>query len=111
MLLIALQALIGYDRFSLLLDGSLEVLPVLARFRWFWTVLDCCGGFWMVESCYTQTDPTTQNDFISKQDFERFLTDFEDFKKYMHCEMLSIKADVASRQKPQNPTHITRRRS
>ena len=55
------------------------------------------------ESCYTQTDPTTQNDCISKQDFERFLTDFEDFKKYIHCEMLSIKADVASRQKPQNP--------
>jgi len=55
------------------------------------------------ESCYTQTDPSTQNDFITKQDFERFLTDFEDFKTYMHCEMLSIKADVASRQKPQNP--------
>ena len=55
------------------------------------------------ESCYTQTDPTTQNDCISKQDFERFLTDFEDFKKYIHCEMLSIKADEASRQKPKNP--------
>ena len=55
------------------------------------------------ESCYTQTDPSTQNEFISKQDFERFLIDFEDFKRYVHCEMLSIKADVASRQKSQNP--------
>ena len=55
------------------------------------------------ESCYTQTDPTTQAKFISKQDFERFLIDFEDFKPYVHCEMLSIKADIASRQKAQNP--------
>ena len=49
------------------------------------------------ESCHTQTDPTTQNEYISKQDFERFLIDFEDFKRYMHCEMLSIKADLANR--------------
>ena len=55
------------------------------------------------ESCYTQTDPTTQNEFISKKDFGRFLIDFEESKRYVHCEMLSIKADVASRQKSQNP--------
>ena len=32
------------------------------------------------ESCYTQTDPTTEKQSITKQDFERFVIDFEDFK-------------------------------
>ena len=55
------------------------------------------------ESCYTQTDPTTEKQFITKQDFERFVIDFEDFKRYMQCEMLSIKADVANRQRSYSP--------
>ena len=54
----------------------------------------------------TQTDPLPAN-HISMKDFDRIQDDLEDFKRYTHGEILSMKADVANRQKSPNPNSTT----
>ena len=60
------------------------------------------------ESRFTQTDPLPTDDSISLKDLDRIHTDLEDFKRYTHGEILSMKAEVANRQKSPNPHSMTR---
>ena len=60
------------------------------------------------ESRFTQTDPLPIDDRITMKEFDRIQNDLEDFKRYTHGEILSMKADVASRQKSPTPIPTTR---
>ena len=49
------------------------------------------------ETNATQTDPLPLNDFVTKDQLDRFQSDFVEFKRFSHGEILSLKADIASR--------------
>ena len=61
------------------------------------------------ESRFTQTDPLPIDDRITMKDFDQIHNDLEDFKRYTHGEILSMKADVANRQKSPTPITTTRK--
>eukprot|EP00112_Aurelia_sp_Birch-Aquarium-sp1_P023489 Seg7014.1 transcript_id=Seg7014.1/GoldUCD/mRNA.D3Y31 product="hypothetical protein" protein_id=Seg7014.1/GoldUCD/D3Y31 len=45
----------------------------------------------------TQTDPLPLNDFVTKDQLDRVQNDFIEFKRFLHGEILSMKAEVANR--------------
>ena len=49
------------------------------------------------ETNATQTDPLPWNDFVTKDQLDRFQTDFFEFKRFSHGGILSLKAEIASR--------------
>ena len=49
------------------------------------------------ETNVTQTDPLPLNDFVTKDQLDRFQTDFVEFKRFANGEILSLKAEITSR--------------
>ena len=49
------------------------------------------------ETNATQTDPLPLNDFVTKDQLERFQSDFVEFKRFSHGEILSLRDNIASK--------------
>ena len=49
------------------------------------------------ETNATQTGPLLLNDFVTKDQSDGFQSDFFEFKRFLHREILSLKAEIASR--------------